>query len=40
LIVATNDVPEVAEQVENGQLAVITDDGLRLQPLSEPITAP
>ncbi len=35
LIVATNDLPEVAEQVESGQLAIITNDGLRLQPLGE-----
>jgi len=33
--VATNDLPEVAEQVESGQLAIITNDGLRLQPLGE-----
>ncbi|MFZ1993215.1 MAG: cupin domain-containing protein [Solirubrobacteraceae bacterium] len=39
LITATNEVPEVAEQVENEQLAVITADGLRLLPLSAPITA-
>ena len=39
LIVATNDLPEVAEQVENEQLAVITVQGLRLPPLTAPITA-
>lgn len=39
LIAATNDVPEVAEQVENEQLAVITEEGLRLLPLTAPITA-
>lgn len=39
LIVATNDVPEVAEQVENRQLAIITGDGLRLQPLTDPLAA-
>lgn len=32
LICSTNDVPEVAEQVESGTLAVITRDGLRLVP--------
>jgi uncharacterized cupin superfamily protein len=39
LIAATNDVPEVAEQVENQQLAVITGDGLRVLPRTAPITA-
>ncbi len=39
LIVATNDLPEVAEQVENQQLDVITGDGLRPLPLTAPITA-
>jgi uncharacterized cupin superfamily protein len=39
LIAATNDLPEVAEQVENEQLAVITGDGLRLMPLTALITA-
>lgn len=39
LIAATSDVPEVAEQVDNQQLVVITGDGLRLLPLSAPITA-
>jgi uncharacterized cupin superfamily protein len=39
LIVATNDLPEVAEQVEDGQLAIITYDGLRIQPISTPIVA-
>ena len=38
LIAATNDIPEVAEQVENQQLAVITGDGLRLLPMTAPIT--
>jgi len=40
LIVATNDLPEVAEQVEDRRLAIITSDGLRLQPLTEPVAAP
>lgn len=40
LIVATNDLPEVAEQAEDRQLAIITDDGLRLQPLTQPVAAP
>lgn len=40
LICATNDLPEVAEQVENGTLAVITTAGLRLVPDSPPATAP
>ena len=39
LIAATSDVPEVAEQVENQQLVIITGDGLRLLPLTAPITA-
>jgi uncharacterized cupin superfamily protein len=30
LMCSTNDVPEVAEQVETGMLAIITDEGLRL----------
>jgi hypothetical protein len=30
LIAATNELPEVAEQAESQQLAVITPDGLRL----------
>ncbi len=37
LICATNDVPEVAEQVEHERLAIITADGLRLAPATEPI---
>jgi len=40
LICATNDLPEVAEQVENETLAVITTAGLRLLPDSPPVTAP
>lgn len=32
LICATNELPEVAEQVEDGMLAVITTEGLRLVP--------
>ncbi len=40
LICATNDLPEVAEQVENRSLAVITTAGLRLLPDSPPVTAP
>jgi uncharacterized cupin superfamily protein len=40
LICATTDVPEVAEQVEEGVLAVITADGLRLVPAAEPMRAP
>lgn len=39
LICATNDLPEVAEQVENETLAVITRDGLRLVPASDPVSA-
>lgn len=35
LIAATNELPEVAEQVENQQLAVITADGLRQLPLTD-----
>ncbi len=34
LIVATNDLPEVAEQPENQQMAILTADGLRLLPLA------
>jgi uncharacterized cupin superfamily protein len=37
LICATNDVPDVAEQVEHGQMAIMTTDGLRLAPATEPI---
>jgi hypothetical protein len=39
LIAATSDVPKVAKQVENQQLVKITGDGLRLPPLTAPITA-
>ncbi len=39
LIVATDDLPEVAEQVENRRLAIITEDGLQMAPLSETISA-
>ncbi len=38
LICATNDVPEVAVQVENKRLAIITADGLRLAPADPPMT--
>jgi len=38
LIVATNDLPEVAEQPENQQMAILTGDGLRLSPLTPPVT--
>ncbi len=38
LICATNDLPEVAEQVETDTLAVVTADGLRLVPASDPVT--
>jgi uncharacterized cupin superfamily protein len=37
LIIATNDLPEVAEQTEDQRMAVITSHGLRLLPLSAPI---
>jgi uncharacterized cupin superfamily protein len=37
LIAATNELPEVAEQVESQQLAVITSSGLRMLPLTAPI---
>jgi uncharacterized cupin superfamily protein len=37
LICATNDVPDLAEQVEHERLAIITADGLRLVPATEPI---
>jgi hypothetical protein len=40
LICATNELPEVAEQVENQIVAMITSGGLRLLPDSPPITAP
>jgi uncharacterized cupin superfamily protein len=40
LICATNDVPEVAEQVENDTLAVITPSGLQLVTASAPVIAP
>ncbi len=40
LICATNELPEVAEQVENDTLAVITPVGLRLVPAPPPVTAP
>lgn len=40
LICATNYLPEVAEQVENDTLAVITPAGLRLVPASAPVSAP
>jgi uncharacterized cupin superfamily protein len=37
LICATNEVPDVAEQVECKRLAIITKDGLRLAPAIDPI---
>jgi uncharacterized cupin superfamily protein len=40
LIVATADLPEVAEQPEADLLAIITTDGLRLAPRGETIQAP
>jgi len=40
LICATDDQPEVAEQVENHTLAIITPSGLRVVPDSPPVTAP
>jgi uncharacterized cupin superfamily protein len=40
LICATNDLPEVAEQTETDQLAVITDTGLRVVPRGPTIQAP
>jgi hypothetical protein len=40
LICATNEMPEVAEQVENDTLAVITPSGLRLVTASAPVIAP
>jgi uncharacterized cupin superfamily protein len=40
LVCATNNLPEVAEQVENKTLAVITPGGLQLVPASSPIDAP
>ena len=40
LICATNIVPEVAEQVENDTLAVITPSGLQLVTASAPVIAP
>ncbi len=40
LICATNNLPEVAEQVANQTLAVITFAGLHLVPAVAPVTAP
>jgi uncharacterized cupin superfamily protein len=40
LICATTIVPEVAEQVENDTLAVITPSGLQLVTASAPVSAP
>jgi uncharacterized cupin superfamily protein len=40
LICATNDLPEVAEQTETDQLAVITDNGLRVLPRRPVIQTP
>ncbi len=39
LICATAELPEVAEQVEDDRLAIITGDGLRLVPSSPAVTA-
>ena len=39
LIRATNDLPEVAEQVEAATVAVITESGLRLLPDALPVEA-
>lgn len=38
VIVSTKNLPEVAEQPENQQMAVLTADGLRLLPLTPPVT--
>lgn len=40
LVCATNELPEVAEQVETETLAVITADGLRMTPAATPVSAP
>jgi uncharacterized cupin superfamily protein len=40
LIVATAELPEVAEQPKAGRLAILTEDGLRIVPRGEPIQAP
>jgi uncharacterized cupin superfamily protein len=40
LICATNNLPEVAEQVETDTLAVITPSGLQLVTASAPVIAP
>jgi uncharacterized cupin superfamily protein len=40
LICATNDLPEVAEQTDADQLAVITDHGLRVFPRGPLVRAP
>jgi uncharacterized cupin superfamily protein len=40
LICATSELPEVAEQVENDTVAVITSEGLRLMPAVAPTIAP
>lgn len=40
LICATNNMPEVAEQVETDTLAVITPSGLQLVTASAPVPAP
>jgi uncharacterized cupin superfamily protein len=40
LICATNDLPEVAEQTDADQLAVITDHGLRVFPRGPLVGAP
>jgi uncharacterized cupin superfamily protein len=40
LICATADLPEIAEQTETGNLALITKDGLRRVPRTKPVQAP
>lgn len=40
LIVATAALPEVAEQPEEGRLAIITTDGLRIVPRADLVQAP
>lgn len=40
LICATDDLPEVAEQVEDARLAIVTADGLRLVPAPPTMSAP
>jgi uncharacterized cupin superfamily protein len=40
LVCATDDKPEIAEQTEANQLAIITDHGLRLTPRTSLVQAP